>query len=375
MLDSQTKEILKYETFGPGSHHKRFRLNEDYIPLKQSTRRFEVRYDLVDAEIAICSRDVLNFFTDNFDCPDLYDDYINEVQSNEIIDDRIMAYEIDGGAYYARVLDPRTYGAITQDVLSRHLHPLVVDSKLLCPKSSYTFQSFNRYFDQDVQVALNTTVSNNSMLGKYTKVGTNSHIETSTIGEKCVIGKNVKMTNCYLWNNVEIQDGCELSNVIIAEGVVVKKGAKIESGSLISYGIIVREGVTVPAGTMASKYTFNSESLAFEKSKVTSSDLFENGVISYIPRECQLGKGENLGDPKPFDNEEDSDFEDDDDGDEENDREEFRREVRHTLDRCVKNKFSIQNAIMEVKNLKMTYNMDYPDCIEASYPVLLDLVG
>lgn len=286
-----------------------------------------------------------------------------------------MAYVIDGGAYYARVLDPRTYGAITQDVLSRHLHPLVVDSKLLCPKSSYTFQSFNRYFDQDVQVALNTTVSNNSMLGKYTKVGTNSHIETSTIGEKCVIGKNVKMTNCYLWNNVEIQDGCELSNVIIADGVVVKKGAKIQSGSLISYGIIVREGVTVPAGTMASKYTFNSESLAFEKSKVTSSDLFENGVISYIPRECQLGKGENLGDPKPFDDEEDSDFEDDDDADEENDREEFRREVRHTLDRCVKNKFSIQNAIMEVKNLKMTYNMDYPDCIEASYPVLLDLVG
>jgi translation initiation factor eIF-2B subunit epsilon len=204
MLDSQTKEILKYETFGPGSHHNRFRLNEDYIPLKQSTRRFEVRYDLVDAEIAICSRDVLNFFTDNFDCPDLYDDYINEVQSNEIIDDRIMAYEIDGGAYYARVLDPRTYGAITQDVLSRHLHPLVVDSKLLCPKSSYTFQSFNRYFDQDVQVALNTNVSNNSMLGKYTKVGTNSHIETSTIGEKCIIGKNVKITNCYLWNNVEI---------------------------------------------------------------------------------------------------------------------------------------------------------------------------
>lgn len=41
----------------------------------------------------------------------------------------------------------------------------------------------------------------------------------------------------------------------------------------------------------------------------------------------------------------------------------------------MKNKFSIQNAVMEVKNLKMTYNMDYADCIEASYPVLLDLIG
>lgn len=105
---------------------------------------------MVDSEIAICSRDVLNFFTDNFDCTDLYDDYINEIQSSEIIDDRILAYEMDGGSYYARVLDPRTYGAITQDILSRHLHPFVVDSKLLCPKSNYIFQSFNKYFDTEV---------------------------------------------------------------------------------------------------------------------------------------------------------------------------------------------------------------------------------
>lgn len=71
---------------------------------------------------------MLNYFTDNYDYQELYDDFINQIQSSEIIDDRIMAYEVDAGAYYARVLDPRTYGAITQDILSRHLHPLVIDS-------------------------------------------------------------------------------------------------------------------------------------------------------------------------------------------------------------------------------------------------------
>jgi translation initiation factor eIF-2B subunit epsilon len=255
------------------------------------------------------------------------------------------------------------------------LHPLVIDSKLLCPKNNYTFQSFNKYFDTDVQVALNTLVSSNCMIGKFSTVGTHCSIEISTIGEKCTIGKNVKITNCYIWNNVEIQDGCELTNVIISDGVVVKKGAKILSGSMISFGIVVREGVTVPAGTMASRYTFNSESMVFEKTKEASSELFENGVISYIPRECQLTKGEYLGDANPFNEDEDSDFEEDEEGDEENDREEFLKEVKSTLERCVKNKFSIQNAVMEVKNLKMTYNMDYSDCIEASYPVLLDLIG
>lgn len=53
------------------------KLNEDYIPLKQSTRKYDIRYDLVDAEISICSRDVLNYFTDNFDYESLYDDFIN----------------------------------------------------------------------------------------------------------------------------------------------------------------------------------------------------------------------------------------------------------------------------------------------------------
>jgi len=86
----------------------------------------------------------------------------------------------------------------------------VIDSKLLCPKSNYTFQSFNKYYDQDVSVALNTSVSNNCMIGKFTKVGTNSIIERSTIGKKCIIGKNVKITNCFIWNNVEIQDGVEI---------------------------------------------------------------------------------------------------------------------------------------------------------------------
>jgi hypothetical protein len=88
------------------------RINEDYIPLKQSQRHYEIRYDLVDAEVSVCSRDVLNYFTDNFDYSTLSDDFVNQIQSSEIIDDRIMAYEIQGG-YFARILDPRTYGEVT----------------------------------------------------------------------------------------------------------------------------------------------------------------------------------------------------------------------------------------------------------------------
>ena len=60
---------------------------------------------------------------------------------------------------------------------------------------------------------------------------------------------------------------------------------------------------------------------------------------------------------------------------EDNEKSAFINETKKTIDRCVKNKFPISNAIMEMKSLKMTYNMDYQDCVEAFIPVLLDLIG
>ena len=60
---------------------------------------------------------------------------------------------------------------------------------------------------------------------------------------------------------------------------------------------------------------------------------------------------------------------------EENERIAFANEMKKTLDRCIKNKFPISNAIMEVKSLKMTYNMEYSECVEAFYPVLFDNIS
>ena len=209
----------------------------------------------------------------------------------------------------------------------------------------------------------------------YSTIGTNSHIERSTIGKKCLIGKNVKITNCYIWNKVEIQDGCEISDSIICDNVIIKKNAKISGGSIVSFGVHVKEGVTVPPATMASRYSFNSETLQFEEFKKFENELFDVGLISYIPRECQLSESELLGSQSPYINEEESDFEEDDDHEEENERIAFLNETKKTLERCHQNKFTIASAIMEMKSLKMTYNMEHAECVEAFFPVLMGIIA
>jgi hypothetical protein len=126
---------------------------------------------------------------------------------------------------------------------------------------------------------------------------------------------------------------------------------------------------------MISRYTYDSEKLTFVEAKNPQSDLFEVGVNSYLPRECQLKESELLGSGNPYDNDGESDLdEEDDDMMEENERQAFNNEVRQTIDRCVTSHFPISNAIMEVKSLKMTYNMDHSDCLEAFIPPLFDTI-
>jgi translation initiation factor eIF-2B subunit epsilon len=286
-----------------------------------------------------------------------------------------MAYEIEAGAYYARVLDHRTYGAITQDILSRYLHPFVIDSKLLCPKNSYFFESFNKYYDTDVTVALNTRVSNNCQIGKFSKIGTHCIIEKSTIGQNCSIGKNVKISNSYIWDGVEIGDNCEIKDSIICNNVIMEQGSKAESGCMIAFGIHVKENAVVAAGSMVSRYTYNSDTQAYEKTKQPESEIFKVGAIAYLPRESQLEETEMLGSKGPYEHEEESDIDEEEEDQDENERIAFENETRKTLERCVKNKFNVSNAIMEVKNLKMTYNMEYSECVEASFPVLMDIIS
>ena len=82
---------------------------------------------------------------------------------------------------------------------------------------------------------------------------------------------------------------------------------------MISFGVVVKEDSQIPQGTMASKYTFNSENQSFEEGEVTDNGFFEVGLISYLPRECLLKQNETLGSESPYKNEEESDFEDDED--------------------------------------------------------------
>lgn len=47
-------------------------------------------------------------------------------------------------------------------------------------------------------------------IGAGTELGEQCSIDASVIGRNCVIGRNVELTGCYVFDNVVIQDGAKL---------------------------------------------------------------------------------------------------------------------------------------------------------------------
>jgi translation initiation factor eIF-2B subunit epsilon len=99
------------------------------LNLLKEHAQLELRYDLLDCNIDVCSREVLIHFSDNYDYADIRKDYVhNEVQNQEM-GFKFHGYVIEN-EYAARVQDLRTYDSICRDVVRRWTHPLVPDSNI-----------------------------------------------------------------------------------------------------------------------------------------------------------------------------------------------------------------------------------------------------
>ncbi len=67
-----------------------------------------------------------------------------------------------------------------------------------------------------------------TVIASTTKVGERSQIKKSIIGRHCVIGKNVRLTGCIVWDFVNIADGAKLENVILCNQVRIGSKAQMK---------------------------------------------------------------------------------------------------------------------------------------------------
>lgn len=203
----------------------------------------EVRQDLIDCRIDICTPDVLSLWADNFDNQSPRRDFLYQVLKDYELNGKTIHTHIVQHHYAARVSSRKTYDSISKDIISRWTYPLCPDTDLH-PSHSYTFKRGNYYQEDGVVLARSCVVDRQTVLGRATSIGDRSRVGNSIVGRRCQIGRNVTIRDSYIWDDATIGDGTEVTSAIIADEAVIESRCKIQPGALVSFGSRVSEGTT-----------------------------------------------------------------------------------------------------------------------------------
>ncbi|KAF5365596.1 hypothetical protein D9758_003234 [Tetrapyrgos nigripes] len=199
----------------------------------------EIRNDLLDCSIDVCSVEVPSLFQDNFDYLDIRRDFVHGVLTSDLLMKNIYCYVAKEG-YAARVQDTKSYQSISKDIISRWTFPLVPDNNH--PGGEvYEHRQGNKYIARDGSVVLARTsrIGNNCLIGPSTQVSDDAQIISSVIGRNCVIGAGTLIDNSYVFDGTTIGPGCIVQQSIIGSGVNIRENTRISKGSLVADEVVV----------------------------------------------------------------------------------------------------------------------------------------
>ncbi|CCO28051.1 translation initiation factor eIF-2B epsilon subunit [Rhizoctonia solani AG-1 IB] len=252
VLDAHTNECVYYEYQQANPPKQKFSFLREIFNKHPDV---DVRTDLMDCSIDICSVDVPVLFTENFDYQDLRKDFMHGVLTSDILG-KTMHCHIARGGYAARVRDTRSYAAVrhvkihksrkivltpilisSKDIISRWSFPLVPDNNHPA-QHYYDYRAGNKYIAKRADLSRNSRVGKNTMIGPSTRVEDDAFVNNSVLGASCEVGSGSTVSGSYLFDNIQIG---------------IERGVKIAKGCIIGKGVALGEGTVLPPFTRVSK--------------------------------------------------------------------------------------------------------------------------
>ncbi|KAI9824374.1 MAG: hypothetical protein M1819_000879 [Sarea resinae] len=275
IIDPAKERCLHYEEMHPGQSEHVVNIDPELL---SSHAEIEIRRDLIDCRIDICTPDVLALWTDSFDYESPRKHFLYGVLKDYELNGKTIHTHVVSDHYAARVRNLQAYDAISKDIVSRWAYPLCPDSNLLRGQS-YELQRGNIYKEEGVALARSCVVRRRTVIGHNTSIGDGSVVSNSIIGRRCQIGKNVKIDGSYIWDDAVVGDGSEVRQAIVANDAIVGKNCVLEPGALVSYAVRLADRLTV-SGTRRltrGKRKRGNEDRQFEPSASDPSIVGESG--------------------------------------------------------------------------------------------------
>lgn len=285
VVDSKTKRCLHYDEMSPVSSDRYVSLDPTIVD--ELSTDFEIRSDLIDAQIDICTPEVLALWSESFDYELPRRNFLHGVLKDWELNGKMIYAEIFDEGYAARASNLQLYDAMSRDVLSRWTYPFIPESNLM-PGQTYQRQINGVVVEHGASHAKDAKILN-SIIGQESSIGSGSKVVNSIIGRDCKVGANVTLENCYIWNDVTIDDGTRISRSIVADSAVIGKNCKLPDGTLLSFGVKISEGTSLPPNAVISAKTVHGASV--------------------VPDTSLLGGDTNAA---PFDDSQDDDYDEED---------------------------------------------------------------
>ena len=242
VIDPTKDRCLHYEE---ARHVRTLHANVDPEMLSES--EIDIRQDLVDCRIDICTPDVLSLWSDNFDNQTPRKDFLYGVLKDYELNGKTIHTHIIKDRYAARVGNLPLYDSISSDITTRSAFPICPDNNLFSDQN-YKKSRNGVYQEDDLMLARSCHIGSGSIIGRGTSIGAGSIISNSVIGRNCQIGKNVSIAGAYLWNDVTIGNDVKVLKAIIANESFVGDRSTIAEGALLSFGVHLAVGTVVRSG-------------------------------------------------------------------------------------------------------------------------------
>lgn len=421
-IDKKTSRCVYYQQ----SSSENSSINIDSEILENIEEEFEIRNDLIDCQIDICTPHVPQIFQENFDYQYLRSDFLRGVLTSDLLRKNIYTYiSEDSSEYAARVESWATYDAISQDLLARWCYPITPDSNFTS-KTTYSYGTNHVYKEDKVILAQSCKIGSCTSIGSKTEIGDGSSIEKSVIGKQCKIGNNVVIRNSYIWDNTTIGDNTTLKNSIVASGVTIGKNVVLNPGSVIGFDVTIGYDKIIPFKTRIVKEQIKKvDSFAFSDDESDNEDKVGNQNDN-----TDLVGEDGVG--VLYESDADSNSDDDDDDDDfipenysgmvyqmktlnisdssisslttkklkkqarksrrmsttsvvstdyeggihsdEEEEENFDKEAIATVERAIENNHDIDTALLELNTLRMSMNVTYHEVRSATIEAMLNSI-
>jgi translation initiation factor eIF-2B subunit epsilon len=249
VVDPTKNRCLHFEQMPNSDQTHHLSIDPDLL---KETQELDIRQDLIDCGIDICTPEVLALWSDNFDFQAPRKGFLNSVLKDYDLNGKTIHTHIVSDCYAARVRNLNAYDSVSRDIVSRWAYPLCPDSNLV-EGQSYRLGKGNIYKEKGVILARNCVLNSKTVIGRGTSIGDGSVVSNSIIGRNCYIGKGVKIDGAYIWDHTSIGDGSIINKSIIASEASIGKRCTIEAGALVSYRVTISEGTTIRSGSRITK--------------------------------------------------------------------------------------------------------------------------